>query len=1366
MNNLKLGFVLIVLIQATLLSAVKDGLCPRAPPYGPCVTTCGADEDCDGSKKCCSNGCGSWCLEPMCPPGQQHVDCSAQLCNYAGCPDKPQESLRCVVESCGKCSMKFINKTTGQTVKCGPVETLCKRMLAATQQKPLLLGQYVPSCDASGHFNRVQLQEGYFFCVDDRGIPDFSTRSRTQPKCPELSLCQKKKQEAEKLPPVGHFVPQCKSDGSFKKKQCHPSTGQCWCVDHNGQEWSGTRTRGDLNCTTSVCPKSVKGFDCDPMLCNTASCPAHKDATCRVNTCNKCEVEFLDKNGRKVDCFSKCQNQRLKALGTRTLDEKPVHPIVGRFVPQCASDGSYEEVQCYGSTGYCWCVDVGGNPVVGTMTRGLPHCNKTALGVCSGKPMFTCLRNSCQWSTCPAHPDAKCRINPCGGCKVEFVDKNGKVVDCHEGLSKCKLQEHKASAFSRRGLQPVGRFVPKCEADGSYSKIQCWSSTGYCWCVDKNGTELRGTRVRGIPVCPSQGRSKRSIKDGFCPVVKQPRTGACSRSCSSDDECQEMQKCCNVSGCGFTCQEPSFTTCPNGKPFLLCLHMCQFARCPAYPKATCFSDPCKMCKVEFHDEQGNLVNCTKGLTPCQARQKLSTGVLGEFVLKCKSNGSFEPVQSHEGYFWCVDKDGREVNGTRRLFQKPTCISRLKSSLTLCQLQTLQSGERPMPGRYIPQCKADGSFEEVQCHPSTGYCWCVNTQGWEIKGTKVRGRPTCGKVCAPVLCRMYCEFGWAQGPDGCDICKCKEIPIKPGFCPAVESDQVGTCTEECSIDDDCLGNQKCCSNGCGHVCTAPEYKAKPGYCPAVDMHHVGICKSECSSDRDCQGERKCCSNGCGRVCSAPVREACPRGAPFMMCHYNPCEGASCPANPKAHCLPDNCGGCTAQFFDDNDNLVDCSASATKCQKEYLDATASPGMVGQFVPRCAADGSYAPVQCHGSIGFCWCVDRDGKEIPDTRVRGQPKCATKCQKANLNATQNPSIGRFVPKCNAEGSYAPIQCHGSIGFCWCADRDGKEIPNTRVRGQPKCATTFSLGPTCDDGTTWQLCSDSCKNASCTNNPDAKCVAPMGGCGPNACKPKFYNKMGKEAQCLTECQQKAYQATHPTLVGAFIPQCNPDGSYARVQCWGSTGYCWCASEDGSEWPGTRVRGKPNCDASEGPQLLSVHVRLTFDYSLGLVKDVVGQFKESVKTQMITMFSLKENQLHGLEVQEGSILVGFSVEPVSEGKDLRDFADEITEKARKHELLIKFSGITFVAEPDVMLASPMYVEEKTVSKKQDETASSSVSVTGVALISVFCTLAVVAVALVAFKLIQKKRKSSGVEERANFVYKDGGAEMNSTLTDA
>ena len=29
-------------------------------------------------------------------------------------------------------------------------------------------------------------------------------------------------------------------------------------------------------------------------------------------------------------------------------------------------------------------------------------------------------------------------------------------------------------------------------------------------------------------------------------------------------------------------------------------------------------------------------------------------------------------------------------------------------------------------------------------------------------------------------------------------------------------------------------------------------------------------------------------------------------------------------------------------------------------------------------------------------------------------------------------------------------------------------------------------------------------------------------------------------------------------LLGEFIPQCEEDGSYSPLQCWGSTGYCWC----------------------------------------------------------------------------------------------------------------------------------------------------------------------------------------------------------------
>ena len=50
----------------------------------------------------------------------------------------------------------------------------------------------------------------------------------------------------------------------------------------------------------------------------------------------------------------------------------------------------------------------------------------------------------------------------------------------------------------------IGEFIPQCEEDGSYANMQCWLSTGYCWCVDENGTEIIGTSLaswEGIPNC-------------------------------------------------------------------------------------------------------------------------------------------------------------------------------------------------------------------------------------------------------------------------------------------------------------------------------------------------------------------------------------------------------------------------------------------------------------------------------------------------------------------------------------------------------------------------------------------------------------------------------------------------------------------------------------------------------------------------------------------------------------------------------------------------------------------------------------------------------------------------------------------------
>ncbi len=49
-----------------------------------------------------------------------------------------------------------------------------------------------------------------------------------------------------------------------------------------------------------------------------------------------------------------------------------------------------------------------------------------------------------------------------------------------------------------------------------------------------------------------------------------------------------------------------------------------------------------------------------------------------------------------------------------------------------------------------------------------------------------------------------------------------ISAKPGVCPRnnVGVAVFGMCADLCSHDIDCLNDEKCCSNGCGHLCMAP------------------------------------------------------------------------------------------------------------------------------------------------------------------------------------------------------------------------------------------------------------------------------------------------------------------------------------------------------------------------------------------------------------------------------------------------------------------------------------------------------------------------------------------------------------------
>jgi hypothetical protein len=71
-----------------------------------------------------------------------------------------------------------------------------------------------------------------------------------------------------------------------------------------------------------------------------------------------------------------------------------------------------------------------------------------------------------------------------------------------------------AAAIAAQGTATLGAFVPQCDADGTFSALQCDGSTGACWCARDDGTELTGTRV--VPSGGGGGYDEPTITSTQC----------------------------------------------------------------------------------------------------------------------------------------------------------------------------------------------------------------------------------------------------------------------------------------------------------------------------------------------------------------------------------------------------------------------------------------------------------------------------------------------------------------------------------------------------------------------------------------------------------------------------------------------------------------------------------------------------------------------------------------------------------------------------------------------------------------------------------------------------------------------------------
>lgn len=67
------------------------------------------------------------------------------------------------------------------------------------------------------------------------------------------------------------------------------------------------------------------------------------------------------------------------------------------------------------------------------------------------------------------------------------------------------------------------------------------------------------------------------------------------------------------------------------------------------------------------------------------------------------------------------------------------------------------------------------------------------------------------------------------------------------------------------------------------------------------------------------------------------------------------------------------------------------------------------------------------------------------------------------------------FVPDCNENGDYKPVQCDYKYGYCWCSDENGNPVPGTTVRGKANCTTPGNIFISFMLGFCWIILEVSC---------------------------------------------------------------------------------------------------------------------------------------------------------------------------------------------------------------------------------------------------------------------------------------------------
>uniref|UniRef100_A0AAY4CAV8 Thyroglobulin n=1 Tax=Denticeps clupeoides TaxID=299321 RepID=A0AAY4CAV8_9TELE len=677
------------------------------------------------------------------------------------------------------------------------------------------------------------------------------------------------------------------------------------------------------------------------------------------------------------------------------------------------------------------------------------------------------------------------------GEEVPGSRRQGPSVHC---LTSCQLHR-------QRVLQSENEvtMVPQCSDVGEYEPIQCDLAAGQCWCVDQEGMEIYGTRQQGRPsFCPGscEVRERRLLHGVGDPSPPQ---------CSDDGSFLPVQ-----------CK---FVNTTDRTPFDL-LHT--FNRFPEMFQS--FSG----FRMAF-PEVSSYCFCVDS----RGREMGSTGV--ELLL----NEVYDTAFSGMGPARSLSQSNLYRVLQRRFLAIQLALSGRFRCPTPCESE--RSAASQAANVFVATCDANGAYAPTQCQ-SDGQCWCVNSEGKEVFGTRQDGQPSCSESVDCMSERRQALSRLFYGPAGyfshhnvfssspsdpstLSVCsqEFQELLAKSGlfrFLPESEPADLGDVLAEMvqgmfpsgalalkalalasnpkRLQENLFGGKFLKNAG------SFNFSGALGSMGTLDFSQIFSQVGLTEVGGDFQQLAKVFSEESGSgVLMGDLNQ-----------DIKDAYGRSVNLKRNQNLIK------LVVLTLENELFLSTLREAIGLLKledstqlgplfQAMFQSSQPGFCGSerpdslmYVPQCTESGQYQEVQCLGSE--CWCVDSQGLEVPGSRSQDlKPRCPTQCVKERevairIKASLSAGAKTFIPKCEEDGTYVAMQCQGNN--CFCMDQSGVRY-SSQIPG------------------TLQQCPTDCQSKA---------------------SQAFLNAV---------CSVQSDPSSMTRLSDIYIPQCSDDGRWHQIQC-------------------------------------------------------------------------------------------------------------------------------------------------------------------------------------------------------------------------